>query len=224
VNSIDSHKPGWATVVSIKESKSCSVNRAVSFGIAPKICYEHEHKSAEFLVMSFPQTLEVPKGTTLTVNGPAKSGSGFELLNLAMGSKGSATFIGATQLYDQGKLLATITGGSLPGTLHFTATAAGQNYGRKCVDDSKTMKAAGITCSAAKAVVGCSHDLHVHFPKMPAGSLVSTICRVTCKACFSEPTRAGTVTKKVGGGKAVLAPKDLVFLPPPPPPPPPPHF
>jgi hypothetical protein len=165
--------------------------------------------------MSLPiKTLTVPKGTTLTINGPAKSPRGFDLLRLAMSSHGTVIFSGPTELHDQktGKLLATITGGSLPGTLHFTATAAGQNYGRKCVDDVKTMKAAQISCSAAKAMVGCSHDLHASFPKMPAGSLVSTICRVTCKACFAEPTRAGTVTKKVGGGKAVVKPKGLVQL------------
>jgi hypothetical protein len=164
--------------------------------------------------MGWSKSLSVPKGATLTVTGPAKSAHGFELLALAMSSKGTVVFNGPTELHDKktGKLLATITGGSLPGTLHFTATAAGQNHGRKCVDDTKTMKGAGITCSAAKAMVGCSHDLHASFPKMPAGSLVSTICRVTCKACFSEPTRPGTVTKKVGGGKAVVKPKDLVQL------------
>jgi hypothetical protein len=164
--------------------------------------------------MGWPKSLSVPKGATLTVTGPAKSAHDFELLSLAMNSKGTVIFNGPTELHDKktGKLLATITGGSLPGTLHFTATAAGQNHGRKCVDDVKTMKAATISCSAAKAMVGCSHDLHASFPKMPAGSLVSTICRQTCKACFSEPTRAGMVTKKVGGGKAVVKPKGLIQL------------
>jgi|EP01047_Picozoa_sp_COSAG01_P008265 hypothetical protein len=74
------------------------------------------------------------------------------------------------------------------------------------------MKGSGITCSAAKAMVGCSHDLHASFPKMPAGSLVSSICRKTCNACNAGSTRAGSVTKKVGGGAAVLAPKDLLSM------------
>jgi hypothetical protein len=215
-----SNTPGWATAVSTKQYMSCGKSTdfpwspSQTFSVTPKICSAHAQRSVEFPVMSLPKTLTVPKGTTLTINGPAKSGRGFDLLRLAMHSQGTVTFSGPTELHDQktGKLLATITGGSLPGTLHFTATAAGQNFGRKCVDDTKSMKAVQISCPAAKAMVGCTHDLHASFPKMPAGSLVSTICRVTCNACFAEPTRPGTITKKVGGAKATLTPMKLIQL------------
>ena len=92
--------------------------------------------------MSLPKTLTVPKGTTLTINGPAQSPRGFDLLHLAMSSQGTVTFSGPTELHDQktGKLLATITGGSLPGTLHFTATAAGQTFCKSLGHQSETKK------------------------------------------------------------------------------------
>jgi hypothetical protein len=207
-----SNTAGWATITSRHQSTSCSINDAPGYGPKPQHCYAYALKTSEFSVLSLkPKTLSIPENTTLTVNGPAKSGRDFDLLTLAMSSKGTVTFSGPTELHDSktGNLLATITGGSLPGTLHLSATATGQMYGHKCVDDTKTMKGTEMSCPAAKATVGCAGDLHKSFPKIPAGTLVSTVCRVTCKSCFSEPTRGGTVTKKSARGKAVITPKGL---------------
>ena len=111
-------------MVSSKQYMSCGNSKnfpwfpSQTFGVAPKICSAHAQHSAEFRVMSLPKTLKVPKGSTLTINGPAKSGRGFDLLRLAMSSQGTVTFSGGpTELMLAKALMA---GGSH--TLHLQMT------------------------------------------------------------------------------------------------------